>query len=56
MRYGGNFGGKYPNEGVKIIRYVDDYLFTGRSKEIMECVLNDLQGVLGDTRVNIVRE
>lgn len=38
--------GKYPNEGVKIIRYVDDYLFTGRSKEIMECVLNDLQEFL----------
>jgi RNA-directed DNA polymerase len=38
--------GKYPNEGVKIIRYVDDYLVTGRSKEIMECVLNDLREFL----------
>ena len=37
---------KYPNEGIKIIRYVDDYLFTGSSKNMMEHVLIDLREFL----------
>ena len=37
---------KYPDEGIKIIRYVDDYLFTGNSKNIMEQVLVDLREFL----------
>jgi RNA-directed DNA polymerase len=37
---------KYLNMNIRMVRYVDDYLFSGPSKQIMESILSDLQKFL----------
>ncbi|MDD3098871.1 MAG: reverse transcriptase domain-containing protein [Bacilli bacterium] len=38
---------KYPDMNIRMVRYVDDYLFSGSSKQVMESILLDLQEFLG---------